>query len=232
MHINRLQELHKKTQQNNIDFYTPGGMHVFFKDRLTNDDVDVEAILAKIESKIPQHLYSEIEMIIVGWFEEFEERSINAFYDSGTIYVSNIQDDNADMYDDIVHELAHALEEVYGYSIYADEKVKDEFLRKRKHLHDILWNHGFKATLAFFTEVEFDQEFDDFLYKTVGYDKLSALLQGVFLSAYAATSLREYFATGFTEYYLDPNHGFFKKVSPSLYTKIYQLQNPDELDNY
>ena len=36
----------------------------------------------------------------------------------------------------------------------------------------------------------------------------------------------------YTEYYLDPNHGFFKKVSPSLYAKIYQLQNPDELDNY
>ena len=182
MHINQLQELHKKNQQNNIDFYTPGGVHVFFKDQLTNDAVDIEDILAKIESKIPQHLFSEIEMIIVGWFEEFEERNINAFYDSGTIYISNIQDDDADMYDDIVHELSHALEEVHGYTIYADEKVKNEFLRKRKYLHDILWKHDFKAPLSFFMDVEFEQEFDDFLYKTVGYDKLGSLMQGVFLN--------------------------------------------------
>ena len=223
--------MHKKNQQNNIDFYTPGGVHVFFKDQLSNDAVDTEDVLAKIESKIPQHLFSEIEMIIVGWFEEFEERNINAFYDSGTIYVSNIQDDGADMYDDIVHELAHALEEAHGYTIYADEKVKNEFLRKRKYLHDILLKHDFKAPMAFFMEVEFEQEFDDFLYKTAGYEKLSSLMQGLFLTPYAATSLREYFATGFTEFYLDPNHKFFKKVSPELYSKIYQLQNPDELDN-
>ena len=56
-------------------------------------------------------------MIIVGWFDEFEESGLNAFYDGGTLYVSNIQDDFMDMYDDIVHEISHSLEEPHGYFI-------------------------------------------------------------------------------------------------------------------
>ena len=40
---------------------------------------------------------------------------------------------------------------------------------------------------------------DDFLYKDVGYALLNNLVMGLFPSAYAATSLREYFARGFEE---------------------------------
>ena len=227
MHIKQLQKIHNSRLKNNIDFYTPGGIHVFYKNKIDNPDVDMEKVLARVESSVPPHLFGEIEMVIVGWFKEFEERDINAFYDSGTVYISNIQDNNEDVFDDIIHELAHAIEASYGYQIYADEKIKDEFLRKRRHLHDILWSKGFKAPLSFFMEVEFDKEFDDFLYKKIGYDKRSSLLSGLFISPYAATSLREYFATGFTEYYLDSNHQFLKKVSPALYEKIYELQNSD-----
>ena len=95
-----------------------------------------------------------------------------------------------------------------------------------------MWSNGIKAPLSFFTNVEHDEEFDEFLYQKVGYDKLSPLVQGLFVSAYAATDLREYFATGFTEFYLDSNHTFLKKMSPALYEKIYMLQNPDKLDAY
>ena len=230
MHIKHLKESQKKRLQKNSDFYTPSGLHVFFKEPMTNDNVDVEDVIAKVESRLPKHLYSEIEMIIVGWFDEFEERSINAYYDSGTIYVSNTQDDVNDMADDIIHEIAHSVEIPHGYFIYGDNKIRDEFLRKRKHLHDLLWSKGFKAPLSFFMNLEYDEEFDMFLYEKVGYDKLASMLQGVFISPYAATSLQEYFATAFTEFYLDSDHGFFKKVSPAVYEKVYKLQNPDELD--
>jgi len=227
-----LQEIHQKRQQAQNDFYTPGGLHVFFKNGIDNDGIDVEKVVASIESKLPLHLRSEIEMIIVGWFDEFEERGINAFYDSGTIYISHIQNDNEDMIEDLVHELAHSLEEAHGYYIYGDEKIKKEFLRKRKHLHDLLWTKGYKIPLATFMDLEYNQEFDEFLYQTVGYDKLSAIVSGLFLTAYAPTSLREYFATGFTTYYMDPNHAYFKKVSPALYEKINSLQDEETLDTY
>tara|TARA_R110000744_G_scaffold6172_7_gene21672 strand:- start:5641 stop:6153 length:513 start_codon:yes stop_codon:yes gene_type:complete len=169
-------------------------------------------------------------MIIIGDFKEFHERSINAFYDSGAIYVSNLQDDNEDIYDDLIHEYAHAVEEEYGYFIYNDRKIYKEFLRKRRHLYQILWKMGFKAPKAFFDNVEFDQEFDDFLYKKVGYLTLDNALQGLFLSSYAATSLREYFATAFTDFYMESNHKFLKTVSPELYEKIMLLQSTEKLD--
>jgi Mlc titration factor MtfA (ptsG expression regulator) len=198
---------------------------------MAKEDIDVEKVIASVESKIPTHLLSEIEMIIFGHFQEFEERSLNAFYDSGTLYISNLQDDEEDLYDDIVHEISHSLENPHGYEIYGDKNVQDEFLRKRKYMHDILWTQGFKAPLSFFLDTEYNKEFDMFLYKKIGYDTLSTLLEGIFVSPYAATSLREYFATGFTEYYLDSNHNFLKKVSPALYEKLFLLQDPEALDN-
>ena len=222
-------ETQKKLLQKNSDFYTPLGTHVYFKDDMMND-VDVEAAVAKVESKLPQHLLSEIEMIIIGWFDEFEQNHFNAFYDSGAVYVSNMQDDEGDLFDDIVHEISHSVEEAYGYQIYGDQKIKEEFLRKREYLHDIMWKMGFKAPKSFFDNVEYDPEFDEFLHKKVGYDKLSTIMQGVFVSPYAATSLREYFATMFTEFYLSSEHNFLKKVGPAVYEKILLIQNPESLD--
>jgi len=181
---------------------------------------------------LPLHLLSEIEMIIFGWFDEFEERSINAFYDGGTLYVSNIQDDFIDLYDDIVHEISHSLEEPHGYFLYGDKKIEDEFLRKRKYLHSMLWKMGYKLPEKAFMNTEYSEEFDMLLYEKIGYDKLTTVMAGVFISPYAATSLREYFATGFTEFYTHPDsHGFLQKISPELYKKIIYLQNPEELDN-
>jgi hypothetical protein len=225
--------IHKKQKQlleQQTDFYTSTGLHVFFKDPVEN--VNVEKVISKVESKIPLHLLSEVEMIIVGWFDEFEERSLNAFYDGGTLYISNIQDDFMDMYDDIVHEISHSLEEPHGYFLYGDKEIENEFLRKRKYLHDVLWKMGYKIPLSVFMNPEYNEEFDMFLYEKIGYDKLSTIVAGIFISPYAATSLREYFATGFTEFYTHPDtHNFLKKISPELYKKLFYLQNPEELDN-
>ena len=231
MHVKQFQELHKKQQQKNSDFYTSNGLHVYFKEPPLNDGIDLEVVVDRIESMIPSHLFSEVEMIIVGWFDEFAERSINAFYDAGTICVSNTQSSNDDILDDIIHELAHSLEAPYGYNIYADGNVKDEFLRKRVHLHDILWAEGYKVPKSFFMNFEYSEEFDKFLHEKVGYDVLAGLMQGLFVNPYAATSLREYFATGFTEFYLDANHDFLQKLSPALYKKIYNLHQAEVLDN-
>ena len=211
-----------------MDFYTPTGLHVYFQHPV--EGVDVEKVIDKVESVLPAHLLNDIEMIIFGWFDEFEERSINAFYKDNAIYVSYLQQGADDLYDDLLHEIAHSLEEAHGYQIYADEKIKQEFLRKRRYLHDILWKNGFKAPMAFFNNVEYDEEFDNFLYKKVGYDKLANIVSGLFISPYAATSLREYFATAFTEFYLDSNHQFLQKVQPAVYEKVKSLQNIKELD--
>ncbi len=225
-----IQQKQSKLLEQQTDFYTSTGLHVFFKEPVEN--VDVEKVIAKVESTLPAHLISEIEMIIFGWFDEFEERSLNAFYDGGTLYISNIQDDASDLYDDIIHEISHSLEEPHGYFLYGDKKIENEFLRKRKYAHDMLWKMGYKIPLSVFMNPEYNEELDMFLYEKVGYDKLGPILTGAFLTPYAITSLREYFATGFTEFYLHPEeHDFFKKVSPELYKKLVLLHDPEKLDN-
>jgi len=225
---NRYQQL----VENQSNFYTSTGIHVFFQEPLENQDIDVEKVVDKLESSLPSHLLTELEMIIVGWFDEFEERNINAYYEGGTLYISNIQNTAADMYDDLIHEVAHSIEEPHGYFLYGDKKIEQEFLRKRKYLHDILWKMGFKVPQSVFMDPEYNEEFDMFLYEKVGYQKLSRILTGVFISPYAATSLREYFATAFTDFYMHPDeHSFLQKISPALYDKLISLHNPEKLDN-
>lgn len=214
----------QKMLEESNNFYTSSGIQIFTKDKLINDDIDIDSVVAKFESHLPEHTRGEIEMIIIGHFEEFEERGINAFYKNGAIHVSNVQDDSADLIDDLVHETAHSLEDALGYFIYADKKLEKEFLRKRENLYNILWKTDYKAPFDMFMDTEYDQEFDEFLYQDIGYNKLSELLRGIFVTPYAATCLREYFATGFTEFYLYPNsHNYLRKVSPELYRKIVQL---------
>ncbi len=221
----------QQMKNSQIDFYTPSGIHVYFKDKIDNDKVDVEKVIGKVESKIPHHLLSDIEMVIVGWFKEFEERDINAFYKDAILHISNEQDDINDMVDDIIHEVAHSVEELFGYDIYSDNKIKNEFLNKRARLHDELWSLGYKIPKSYFKNVEYDIKFDNFLLNDVGYDKLNVICVGLFINAYAPTSLREYFATGFTDFYMRPDdHETLKKVSPKLYEKIFKLNSEDSLD--
>jgi len=227
-----IQQKQSRLLERQTDFYTPTGLHVFFKDTVQNNQVDTEKVVAKVESLIPDHLLSEVEMIIIGWFDEFEERDLNAFYDGGTLYISNIQEDSEDMLDDMIHEISHSLEEPHGYFLYGDKKIEQEFLKKRKFLHDMLWKMNYKVPLSVFMETEYNKEFDKLLYQDIGYEKLSNVMQGLFINPYAATSLREYFATGFTEFYLHPDeHKYLQKLGPALYEKLATLQKQEKLDS-
>ena len=220
----------KNLTKNNTNFYSPEGLHVYFNEPILNDDINVEKVISKVEGTIPSHLRDEVEMIIFGHFKEFDERSINAFYKDGALYISNIQDDEEDLYDDIVHEIAHSVEESYGYEIYADQKIKNEFLAKRRRLYDILWASGFKIPKSLMLDSEYNLELDKIFLEKIGYDKLESLSRGLFINPYSITSLREYFATLFTDYYLTDNHNFLKNVSPRVYEKILSLNNDLELD--
>jgi len=226
-----IQQSQKKIEEQISNFYTSTGIHVYFKDQLLNNSVDVEKVVSRLESLIPAQLLNEIEMIIIGHFDEFEERNINAFYKDGALHITNLQMHEDDLLEDMVHETAHAVETAYGQEIYADAKIKDEFLMKREHLYNLLWAAGYKAPKRLFMDPEYDYEFDEFLLKDIGYDKLSSIVSGLFISPYAPTSLREYFATGFTEFYLNPNeHTFLKQLTPALYNKLEKINNVDPLD--
>ena len=168
-------------------------------------------------------LQEEIEMIIFGWFDEFEERSLNAFYDSGTLYISNIQDDVDDMVDDIIHEIAHAVEEDRGMDLYSDGKIEREFLAKRRALNHRLKSKGIDTSGYDFYNPEFDMEFDEFLYQDVGYSLLRSLTPDLFYSPYGATALREYFADTFEAYFHRRKFNFVRNQSPAIFDKIEML---------
>ena len=70
--------------------------------------------------------------------------------------------------------------------------------------------------LANYASTLYNQEIDDYLYEEVGYDVLNDLVNGLFVSAYAATSINEYYARGFEEWVFG-HRAEIKKLCPALY---------------
>ena len=213
----------QKRFENQRREFTMDDIQVFIKDKITNG-INIKNVLDVINSYIPSEFLKEIDSIYVGMFDDFIKKDVNAAYKDGAIYISNVQDSEQDLIDDIVHEIAHSLEQPYGHIIYGDGKVEEEFVQKRKRLYEILKDEELKPNLKLFTDPEYNKKMDDYLYKKVGYDRLNfiAASYGLFTSAYPATSLREYFASGFEYYFLeDPT--YLMKISPQLYKKIEEL---------
>jgi len=188
------------------------------------DGIDLNFIASEVEALLPRHLLEPVEMIYIGSFSFLKDRSINAMYKDGAIYITNEQDGTEDLVDDIVHEVSHGLEEQYGGELYTDGKIEQEFLGKRDRLKSLLKHHGYDVEKYNFYDPSYSEGLDMFFYETVGYPVLNAITEGLYASAYAATSLREYFANGFEEYILGDSK-YLKSISPKLYQKINYLYN-------
>lgn len=184
------------------------------------DAIDIKSALKTIEDKIFRSLTDNFENIYIGEFEDFEDEgpAFNALYKDGTIYLSNKQDDAADMIDDIVHEIAHSLEKNNYEEIYGDQALEKEFLAKRKYLYHMSPSKK-RANLVYFLNPDYDVKFDMYLYKDLGYDLLRVLSSELFYSPYAITALKEYWASGFENYFLGDRKKL-KDISPILYNKI------------
>ena len=220
--MNKLTERIKENQKRNFEYTLFGSIPVFIKDQLTND-IDINSViqvLEKLFSTIPKDL---INSIVVGADPIFDERKINAFYLDNVIYISNEQDNVDDMVDDIVHEYAHVLEDAYSDDIYGDGEVEKEFLSKRLLLQQILKHHNPDTLKYDFEEIEYNKELDNYLYNVITYEKINNLTSyGLFISPYASTSLREYFATGFENYVLGSYTSYMNlnTMCPALTEKI------------
>jgi len=203
------------------DHYKLHDIDVFIKDKFTND-LDFDFCLKQVASKIPSYLMSGIDIIYVGQFDFLKKREISALYDEGAIYITNVQEDEQDIIEDIIHEISHSLEERYSDFIYSDGKMMNEFLGKRKKLYFLLKAQEQKPPVELQTTIEFNQDIDDYLYKEVGYQLLWNLVIGLFISPYSVTDLREYFAVGF-EYYVQGDHTTVKQTCPILFTRLEEL---------
>tara|TARA_Y100001970_G_scaffold293513_1_gene440855 strand:- start:918 stop:1592 length:675 start_codon:yes stop_codon:yes gene_type:complete len=203
------------------NYYSFNGIELYVMNPLP-DNINLEDVLSIISSRVPIHLQRGVDIIYVGQFKHLIDREINAVFQDGAIYVTNDQDDIQDIIDDIVHEIAHSVEKEHPDLIFEDGRLFKEFLGKRRRLYSILETEGFEVDPIFRSRVEYNSEIDDFLYKEVGYPLLNNLVMGLFPSAYASTSLREYFAIGFEEFFIG-DRTYLKKICPILYSKIESL---------
>jgi len=185
-------------------------------------------VVNEVERLIPHYLSYGLDAIYIGDFKEFERIETNAFFKDGAIYISNVQDNEEDLVDDIIHELAHLVEEQRGLEIYGDDRIKKEFLAKRKKLYFLLKEEGYNIDLLDFLNSEYSTEFDEFLYKKVGYPHLENVTMGLFYSPYGVTSLKEYFANGFEAFFMKKDLNFLKNTSPALYNIMEKLSDGGE----
>ena len=117
------------------------------------ENVDIRVVLSTISKAIPVHLTHNLDSIQVGHIEHFTKKETNALYKEGTIYVTSDQDNNEDMIDDIIHEIAHATEELFTRDIYKDKKIENEFLGKRERLYSLMHAQGIKVYESDFSEI-------------------------------------------------------------------------------
>tara|TARA_R110002074_G_scaffold361001_1_gene533973 strand:+ start:326 stop:1006 length:681 start_codon:yes stop_codon:yes gene_type:complete len=208
--VQNLQEEHKT--------YNLYDIPVHLIDSFTND-IDLNSVISHIEHIIPRHLLYNIDVVYVANIKDFtkQNRTFNAMYKDNAIYVSPEQDNEEDLLDDIVHEIAHSFEKEYYDVLYKDGELEREFLGKRNTLHYLVD----KPTLnkLYYNSTEYNAKFDNHMYHDIGYDRLRIIASGLFYSPYAITSLREYWANGFENYLLGDRERL-KNLSPILFRKV------------
>ena len=188
-------------------------------------------------NSIPKVYLRDIKNILVGENQALLDRNLQAMYveEEGSIFITHKQETNEDMLDDLIHEVAHAVESRYFSLIYSDEALEKEFLLKRKKLWRVLNKENPKVQVEPFLNKNYTEEFDEFLYKDVGYSFIWTMAPSLFYSPYAATSINEYFANGFEAFYMKKDLTRLKQISPQLYKKLVEMpisiENERELAN-
>lgn len=201
------------------EYFIHGDILLLVNDPL-HESINVSLVKKKIEKNIPKKLFNNLDYIYIGNFDELKARDVQSAYLRGAIFINNEDQTEDSLYAAIVHELAHSIEETFRESIYGDDELAAEFVSKRKKLRTILKQENiiYPDSIAYI-RTEYNPSFDKFFYETVGYDRLNQLIVNIFMSPYAVTSLREYFANGFEHFYLF-DRDYLKTICPKLYTKI------------
>ena len=73
-----------------------GNVPVLQRDDLPND-MDGQAIFRSIEDLIPSKFFKGLKGVEIGHYEIFDKRDANALYKDGIFYITNQQDDAADL---------------------------------------------------------------------------------------------------------------------------------------
>ena len=215
---------------NKVGQYNLSGFDVIISAPIKND-IDLNFVFNEFKHLVPDYYFDNLDAIYIGDFAVLKDRKINAMYDSGVFYISNVQDDEGDLIDDLVHETAHLVEDQMSDVIYSDGAIEKEFINKRRKLFEIIeseYGEISEVTYSDFLNTSFTRKFDDFLFNIISYPVLAALTINLFYSPYAATSIREYFANAFEAYYYKKDFNRIKSLSPILYNRIKLMEKENE----
>ncbi len=193
-------------------------------------EINIQNVIMELKKSVPSVYYDNLDCIYIGEFSFLKDRQLTAMYKDQVFYVSNEQDSEEDLVDDLVHETAHLVEEDHTRFIYEDNRLLSEFLSKREQLYNMLdsdekFSREYTLNYTQFLNPDYDISFDNFIYNIIGYEQIVAYTMNIFYSPYAVTSLREYFANGFEAYYYHRDLKKLKNLSPVLYNKISNLED-------
>lgn len=189
--------------------------------------IDLRSAISNVFNIIPEHFLSGIKEIKIELTKEMEDREIQAYYKNATIHITHELRNEKDLMDDLIHEIAHAVEENYNNLLYQDGNIEKEFIIKRKQLFEKLKQAGLNPKYHEFLNSKYQESLDTYFYKEVGYRKMWTLIGNIFYSPYSATSLREYFASSFEAIFYKKKVSEIKSISPILFKKIEEVTNED-----
>jgi|TARA_Y100000310_G_scaffold267837_2_gene280086 hypothetical protein len=169
-------------------------------------------------------MFDTIDGIYIGDAAFFHKKDVEATYIDGSIYVTANIESTQDLYDSILHELAHAVEDVYPNDLYHDDLIKNEFLKKRNDVCNVLADYGISNTIPnqMWQNTEYDQEFDEFLANSLTYDRLDSLVGNLLSYPYALTDIHEYVATAFSIWFSESPEKAIR-YHPAVAQKIQDL---------
>lgn len=209
------------------EYHIFGNVNVFIKDPMSRD-INMTSVISDVEDIIPSKFFYNIDMVMVGDFEDLNSRGIRAAFMDGAIYVTNNQPSEEQLLEDIIHEVAHSVEKEYGMYLYSDKKLEEEYAGKKKAYLDMLSAHGVKVPNRIRYGVEYSRMFDEFLHYELGFEKANTLCMGIFLSPYSSVSISEYFATAFEHYYVAGDFSTLSKMCPVVYEKIKNINDGED----
>lgn len=194
------------------------GVRVFIKTRLPKN-IDTQELKSQIAEKLPSVLFSDIEKIFIGDFEYLKNRGATAISYEKNIFLTNLQDDVADVVDDIAHELGHSVEKKFFHNIHKNPLLKQEFLSKKKIALGMLDRMGHDVSKSLLVGPSHDKTIDQILTSDIGLHNIEKTFANLVVTPYSLISLSEYFSEGL-QFFLLNDAFYLQSVCPVLYNVI------------
>jgi len=184
--------------------------------------IDIEASIAGLKA-LPSWMFDLIDGIYIGKAQFFDDKHVEATYIDGSIYVTSELEHVFDLANNILHELAHAAEARYRNELYSDGSIEEEFLKKRKHVFQLLNDYNIETmSFDFWNNTEYNEKFDNHLMNELTYERIDSIAEGVLSYPYAITDIHEYFATAF-EIWFNESPKKASQFHPVVAKKIEEL---------